>query len=167
MNKILLIVRHAKSDWSSSSISDFNRPLNDRGKKNAPSMGVKLKKRNFIPDFIISSPANRAISTAQLVVKELDIPLEKICLDSSIYEANCDTLLKIVNNFDPKTNVATLFGHNNGITDLAVYLTDADIFNIPTSGMVLISFPFNDWKMVSKNTGEVVFFDFPKNTETI
>ena len=60
-----------------------------------------------------------------------------------------------------------MFGHNNGITDLAVYLTDADIFNIPTCGMVLITFPFDDWKMVSKNSGEVVFFDFPKNLEIV
>lgn len=167
MNKKLLIVRHAKSDWSTSSISDFNRPLNDRGKKNAPIMGIKLKKRDFVTDYIVSSPANRAISTAKLMVKELDLPIESIQLNSSIYDASCDTLLKIVNNIDQEKNVATLFGHNNGITDLAVYLTDADIFNIPTCGMVLITFPFDDWKMVSKNSGEVVFFDFPKNLEIV
>jgi phosphohistidine phosphatase len=164
MNKQLLIFRHSKSDWGNTEISDFNRPLNTRGSKDAPMMGKRLKKKKWVPDQIISSPALRAFTTANLVCKEIDYPPEDIIQNKSIYEATCNQLMKIVNHLDNKADNIAIFGHNNGITDLVIYLTDADIYNIPTSGMVLISFPFSDWNMISKHTGEVVFYDFPKNS---
>lgn len=167
MSKKLLIVRHAKSDWGNAGITDFNRPINERGKTNAPIMGKRLKEKGIFPDTVISSPALRAITTAKLVTHELGFTVAKIKQEKSIYEATCATLLKIVNDFDNEHEMVALFGHNNGITDLAVYLTDAEIFNIPTSGMVMINFPFDDWKMVGKDTGEVEFFDYPKNSVTV
>ena len=167
MSKKLLIVRHAKSDWGNAGITDFNRPVNERGKSNAPIMGKRLKEKGIFPDNVISSPALRAITTAKLVTHELGFTTAKIKLEKSIYEATCSTLLKIINDIDNEHEMVALFGHNNGITDLAVYLTDAEIFNIPTSGMVMINFPFDDWKMVGKDTGEVEFFDYPKNSVTV
>lgn len=164
MGKQLLIFRHAKSDWANTDISDFNRPLNSRGLVDAPVMGKRLKELKIRPEMVISSPAIRALSTAKLVCQEINFPLEAIQTNKSIYEATCSQLLKLINNFDNGSDVIALFGHNNGITDLAVYLTDEDIFNIPTCGIVLISFPFDDWAMVSKSIGEIVFYDFPKNT---
>lgn len=163
MSKQLLIFRHAKSDWTNADISDFNRPLNSRGLVDAPVMGKRLKQRKITPEMVISSPATRALSTAKIVCQEINFPDEAIQTNKSIYEATCSQLLKLINNFDNGSDLIALFGHNNGITDLAVYLTDKDIFNIPTCGMALISFPFNDWAMVSKCTGELVFYDFPKN----
>ena len=167
MSKKLLIVRHAKSDWGNAGITDFNRPINERGKTNAPIMGKRLKEKGIFPDTVISSPALRAITTAKLITHELGFTTAKIKQEKSIYEATCSTLLKIINNFDNEHEMVALFGHNNGITDLAVYLTDAEIFNIPTSGMVMINFPFDDWKMVGKDTGEVEFFDYPKNSVNV
>lgn len=165
MGKQLLIVRHAKSDWGNAEITDFNRPLNSRGKENVPEMGKRLKDRGIEPEIIISSSALRAISTAKLMAPEIGIPKDKIYKTRKIYEASCNQLLEMVNGFDNEFDFIALFGHNNGITDLTVYLTDADIFNIPTCGMVLVKFPFDDWKMVSKFSGEVEFFDYPKNPE--
>ena len=162
MTKKLLLIRHAKSDWSTPNCSDFDRPLNKRGNENALMMAKRLKNNGILLQEIVSSPALRAISTANIIATEIGISKNKIELNKFIYEASCDTLLKIVNAFDQETDFVTLFGHNNGITDLAVYLTGADIFNIPTCGMVMITFPFEDWKMISKNTGEVVFYDYPK-----
>ena len=164
MSKQLLIFRHSKSDWGHPEISDFNRPLNTRGIKDAPMMGKRLKKRNWVPNQIVSSSALRAITTASLVCKEIDTSPEDIIQNKLIYDATCNQLMKIVNHLDNKSDKIALFGHNNGITGLVIYLTDADIYNIPTSGMVLISFPFDDWNMISKHTGEVVFYDFPKNS---
>ena len=165
MGKQLLIFRHSKSDWGHPEISDFNRPLNTRGTKDAPMMGKRLKKRKWAPNQIISSPALRALTTAHLVCKEIGSSPEDIIQNKFIYDATCSQLMKIVNHLDNKSENIALFGHNNGITDLVIYLTDADIYNIPTSGMILISFPFDDWNMISKHTGEVVFYDFPKNTD--
>lgn len=165
MSKQLLIFRHAKSDWANADMSDFNRPLNSRGLVDAPAMGKRLKELKIRPEMVISSPAMRALSTAKLVSHEINFPAEAIQTNKSIYDATCSQLLKLVNSFDNGSDFIALFGHNNGITDLAVYLTDEDIFNIPTCGMVLISFPFDDWAMVSKANGEMVLYDFPKNIQ--
>jgi len=163
MNKQLLIVRHAKSDWGNIDLRDFDRPLNERGFKSANNMGERLLAKAIKPDFIISSPALRAITTCEIITNKLGLDEKTIITNKNIYEARTEQLLNIVNELDNDNNLVVLFGHNNGVTDLTVYLTDADIFNIPTCGMVLIDFPFNDWKMVSKNTGTVNFYDYPKN----
>ncbi|MBK0382410.1 histidine phosphatase family protein [Pedobacter sp. SD-b] len=163
MNKQLLIVRHAKSDWNDPSINDFNRPLNSRGSKDAPLIGEKLLKKSFKPDLVISSPAKRALNTCEIVCQKIGIEKSKIITNSNVYEASSKQLLKIINQIDNQYDKVALFGHNNGVTDLTVYLSDADIFNIPTSGMVLISFAFDDWEMIGKGTGEVVFYEYPKN----
>ncbi|MFC3559388.1 SixA phosphatase family protein [Pedobacter jamesrossensis] len=163
MAKQLLLVRHGKSDWGNLDLKDFDRPLNKRGKENAPEMAERLINRDFKFDLIVSSPAKRAKSTAKYFAEAYHI--EDIQYEESIYEANVRTLLKIVNDFDDSANTIIMFGHNPGFTDFANELSDADIYNIPTAGMVLISFPFDSWKMVSKGTGELIFFDYPKNSD--
>lgn len=162
MNKKLLLIRHAKSDWADANLSDFNRPLNHRGLQASVEMAQRIAVQKLVPHKIVSSPAVRAISTCELMVKTWHKDVKEIQQRSEIYEANLSDLLKIVNHFDDADDYVALFGHNNGITDFAVYLTDADIFNIPTCGIVLIEFPFESWKLVSKNTGEVLMYDYPK-----
>lgn len=162
--KKLLIIRHAKSDWGEAGLKDFDRPLNERGKKDALEMGKRLLNKNILPESIVSSPALRAITTCNIITKTLDLE-NKVSLEQKIYDAPCSELLKIVNDLDNQYDFIALFGHNNGITDLTIYLSDADIYDIPTCGMVLIEFPFDDWKMVSKNTGDLLFFDYPKKLQ--
>ncbi|MDN3588900.1 histidine phosphatase family protein [Pedobacter aquatilis] len=163
MAKQLLLVRHGKSDWGNLGLKDFDRPLNKRGKENAPEMAERLINRGFKFDLIVSSPAKRAKSTAKFFAEAYQV--EEIQYEESIYEASSSTLLKVVNNLDDSANTVLMLGHNPGFTDLANELSDADIYNIPTAGMVLISFPFDSWQMVSKGTGDLVFFDYPKNTD--
>lgn len=165
MGKKLLLIRHAKSDWADIGLKDFDRPLNDRGLKNALEMGQRIYIKQLIPSKIISSPAVRAFSTAQIFANVWKMDVNSIKLHKGIYEASCKTLLNIVNDFKDEDEDIALFGHNNAITDLVVYLTDADLFNIPTCGVALIDFPFESWKMVSKNTGSLIFFDYPKNQD--
>ncbi|WP_304064909.1 SixA phosphatase family protein [Pedobacter glucosidilyticus] len=161
--KRLLIVRHAKSDWGVANTKDFDRPLNSRGLSNAPEMGKRLVSRILNPQQLVSSPALRAITTCKIIAKEIQYSETDIIQEPKIYEANHQTLLNIVNQFSDEHDFIALFGHNNGITDLALYLSNADIYNIPTCGMVLLEFPLDSWKMVSKNTGNMVLFDYPKN----
>ncbi|WP_231489832.1 histidine phosphatase family protein [Pedobacter sp. Leaf170] len=163
MAKQLLLVRHGKSDWGNLDLKDFDRPLNKRGKENAPEMAERLLKKGFKFDLIVSSPAKRAKTTAKFFAEAYNV--DDIRYEESIYEANTTTLLKVVNGLDDAANIIVMFGHNPGFTDLANELSDADIYNIPTAGMVLMSFPFDSWKMVSKGTGELVFFDYPKNSD--
>ena len=163
MAKQLLLVRHGKSDWGNLDLKDFDRPLNKRGKENAPEMAERLIDRGFKFDLIVSSPAKRAKTTAKYFAEAYQT--DHIQFEEAIYEANPRTLLKIINGFDDSADSIIMFGHNPGFTDLANELSDADIYNIPTAGMVLISFPFDSWKMVSKGTGAMVFFDYPKNSD--
>ncbi|MFW0718486.1 SixA phosphatase family protein [Pedobacter sp. N23S346] len=163
MAKQLLLVRHGKSDWGNLDLKDFDRPLNKRGKENAPEMAERLINKGFKFDLIVSSPAKRAKTTAKYFAEAYKT--DQIQFEEAIYEASSKTLLHIINGFKDEVDNVVMFGHNPGFTDLANELSDADLYNIPTAGMVLISFPFDSWAMVSKGTGEMVFFDYPKNSD--
>lgn len=163
MGKRIVLIRHGKSDWADSSMTDFERPLNHRGHKNVLEMAERLTKKELIPELIVSSPAKRAITTAQHFSDIWHIPKNDIQQESTIYEANSTALLHVVNSLDDCFSFVSLFGHNPGLTDFTNFLADAHIYNIPTAGTVVIDFPFDSWAMVSYHTGELVSFDFPKN----
>lgn len=160
--KHLFLNRHAKSDWGQPGITDFERPLNKRGERDAPMMGERLAKRGENIDLVVSSPANRAITTARVIAKYINYPVEKIVEEPRIYEARVSELLKIVNHLDNKYNSVMLFGHNPGFTDFSDYLTGAGILNIPTCGICKITFNIDDWAEVSAHAGNMNYFDFPK-----
>ncbi|MCO4291409.1 histidine phosphatase family protein [Solitalea sp. MAHUQ-68] len=161
--KTLYLIRHAKSDKSISNVSDFDRPLNERGIKDAPSMGKILAKKITQPELIISSPALRAITTAKLFAEQLDYPEERIRLCNEIYEASVSTLLKLVNELGDETSIVIMFGHNPGLTDFFNYLTDNDLLNLPTCGIVKIDFDLESWTLISHGSGESTYIDYPKN----
>ena len=165
MSKQLLLVRHAKSDWENIKLSDFDRPLNPRGEKNAPEMAKRLLKRGKIPQSIVSSPAVRALTTARYFANEFGHDKSGIVKVPEIYEALTSTLMSVINDLDNQFSFIALFGHNPGITELVRNLCNKDLYNIPTCGMVLIEFPFDEWNMVSAGTGEMVFYDYPKNEQ--
>ena len=165
MAKQLIIIRHGKSDWADPGTSDFDRPLNHRGNKNAPEMAERLIRKNLVPELIVSSPARRAITTAGHFSTTWDMPLENIQQEDSIYEANVTALLKVINKLSNDTERVALVGHNPGLTDLINYLADAHIYNLPTAGIVVIDFLFDDWSLVSQHTGSLFLFDCPKKTE--
>lgn len=165
MGKRIVLVRHGKSDWADSSMTDFERPLNHRGHKNALEMAERMNRKEVIPALVVSSPAKRAITTANHFADTWQIPQDKIQLEASIYEANTTALLQVLNQLDDSYSFAALFGHNPGLTDFTNFLADAHIYNIPTAGIVVIDFPFDSWAMISYHTGNLVSFDFPKNGE--
>ena len=162
MHKRLLIIRHAKSDWNDPKLPDFDRPLNSRGLRNAPEMAERLLKKHLIPQQIVSSPAKRAITTAEYFGGVFDIEKNEIRQEKDIYEASASRLLKLINELDNQYNFIPIFGHNPGLSDLVRNLT-GDGFNIPTCGIVLIRLFVDDWQLISKGTGELQFFDYPKN----
>ena len=160
--KQLIIVRHAKSDWGNPDLRDFDRPLNKRGKINAPEMAHRLVKKQIKPQLMVSSPALRAITTAKFFADTWQMPLAEILEEPKIYEANVDTLLKVINNFDNTYDQIAMFGHNPGLTDLVNYL-DGHIYEMPTCSVAILEFPFEDWAMISEGTAKVVLFDYPKS----
>ncbi len=160
--KKLIIIRHAKSSWDYPDLDDYERPLNGRGKKNAPEMGVRLKKRNIIPTAIISSPAKRAYSTAKKIIKALNLPKENIQTDPRLYHGSVESILQVIHSVNYNENTIMIFGHNPGLTDLVNYLTGSNIYNIPTCGVAEIDFNIDTWKSVQKKTGELIDLDYPR-----
>jgi phosphohistidine phosphatase len=156
-------MRHAKSSWDDPSQKDFDRTLNDRGKRDAPEMGKRLKKNGIKPDLIISSPATRAIKTAKEVAKELNYPEKDIVQEFDIYEAKIEDLIHIIRNIGDQYQQVMLFGHNPSFTGLVGYLSNTFIDNLPTAGTVHIQFDIATWKQVTKQSGKLMLFDFPKN----
>ena len=162
--KKLYIVRHAKSSWSNASLGDFERPLNDRGSGDAPMMGKVLKKAKVLPDKIISSPAKRAIRTAELISEKIGYPKKKIEKDMDLYHAGAMNIIAIINKVSNSYNSLMIFGHNPGFTSFANLLNRTDIYNIPTAGIVASKLPVDTWKDVSFGIGNQVFFDYPKKS---
>ena len=165
MAKRLLLIRHAKSDWGNPSLRDFDRPLNKRGQANAPEMAKRLVSHQIFPNQIVSSPALRALTTANYFAKEWGIKSIDIKTDQHIYEAGVRTLLSVVNQFDDQEDMIAMFGHNPGFTDFANYLSNLGIDNMPTCSVVILEFPFDEWKMISSGTAKVLLFDYPKSGE--
>jgi len=160
--KKLFLVRHAKSSWDDPSLDDIDRPLNDRGKNNAPEMGERLKKQGILPDLLISSPASRARSTAKKLAKKIGYAKNEIQINDGLYHGSDDILIDIVRNLPDTAESVMLFGHNPGFTYFANQLCNINIYNIPTAGVVAIDFPMDSWQDVEFGKGELVFFDYPK-----
>ena len=161
--KSLLIVRHAKSSWDNISLSDFNRPLNHRGLRDAPIMANLAKTLGLIPEIIFSSPANRALTTATIFQNMFDNSVQ-IVENQDIYHASLYTLEELIQNFDDKYNHIAIFGHNPGLSFLAEIFTSGSIYEIPTCGIVSINFNCNHWHNVFECT-KVFKNYFPKDAQ--
>ena len=165
--KTLYIIRHAKSSWDASTPDDLDRPLNERGKRDAPRMGKRLKEKSIYPDMMLSSPAKRALSTGKKIAKVLKYPKEGIKTERRLYHADEETILSVVRELKDKHNIVMVFGHNPGLTDFVNTLMNGefDIDNVPTSGVVGFQFDVDEWRNVSWGTGKMLFFDYPKSKE--
>ena len=160
--KTLYLVRHAKSSWDDPSLDDIDRPLNPRGKKDAPEMGDRLKKLKILPDLLLTSPGKRARSTAKKIARQIGYPKKEILIDDALYHGSDDMLIDIVKNLPDSKQSVMLFGHNPGFTAFANQLCNINIYNIPTAGVVAIDFHIDSWKDAEPGKGELVFFDYPK-----
>ena len=161
--KRLILVRHAKSSWKNPGLKDFARPLNGRGKQNAPMMGKRLLGSGILPEVVVSSPAKRAWSTARLIASEIHFKEENLIADPEVYEADVDTLMEIIGNFSGDWQDVMLVGHNPGLTDLAERLTDQAFGNLPTCAICCIAFAVENWSEISYGSGRVYHYDYPKS----
>jgi phosphohistidine phosphatase len=162
--KHIILVRHAKSSWALPSLSDFDRPLNKRGKRDAPAMGKRMAGEKMVPDKIISSPATRAISTARTLAKSLDIPRDKIREERMIYEASSMQLLGFMRGWKEKWETVMTVGHMPGIGDLAQLLLEQNIGPIPTCSVVEIELDVDSWADVAPGCGRLIRMMKPKDT---
>ena len=161
--KKLFVIRHAKSSWKDSSLADFDRPLNKRGFKNAPFMGDYLKARAVTPDIILSSPAVRAKTTAEIIANKVHYN-KKILYEKSIYEADSRTLHNTLSALDNRYNIVFLIGHNPGLNFLIDSYLDFNE-NIPTCGVVELEVQADSWKDLSTENVKLLSFNYPKKLQ--
>jgi phosphohistidine phosphatase len=159
--KTLFLVRHAKSSRDDPSLPDRDRPLDDRGKQDAPKMGKRLAKRGVKPDLLLSSPAVRALTTAQLIAEEVGYRRKDIVVDDRLYASSADDLLAVIRALDKKLNRVMLLGHNPEFADLAHRLS-SEIIDMPTSAVVEFNFDTKAWSDVGEVQPAKVTVDYPK-----
>lgn len=160
--KRLTLVRHGKSSWKDPELADFDRPLNKRGKEDAPEMGRRIAERREHPDLIITSPAKRAVSTVKRIAREIGFPESGVVKDDRLYAAEAQEILVVVREIDDLHGNVVLCGHNPGITDFCNLVSGLSIEAIPTCGVVSIEFPADSWRDVIAGAGIIRYFDCPK-----
>ena len=160
--KILTLLRHAKSSWKDASLQDRERPLNDRGQRDAPVMAERIKDAGIRPSLILSSPAARAWTTAKAIAHEIGYPAEFLQQDERLYHASVRSLLGVISEQDPSFNNVMIVGHNPGLTDFANYLMPDLTDNIPTCGVVSFEIDREDWNLDADAENKLMIYDYPK-----
>lgn len=160
--KQLYLIRHAKSSWDYPDLTDFERPLNKRGLRDAPFMGMILHEKQIAPELFLSSPAKRALTTAQLFANAMNYPAAQIVTEPRIYESSWQTLLDVIQSLPDTLNSAAIFCHNPAITDLANFLSDKRIDNVPTCGIFSVTLASPSWRSLEQGKCVFNFFLYPK-----
>ena len=162
--RTLTLIRHAKSSWDYPELGDFERPLNPRGRRDAPAMAQRLLRLPPRPDLLVSSPALRALTTARLFADVLGFKPEDVVVNTKIYEATPHTLVQIAQSFDDGLRHVMLFGHNPGISHCAHLLADCTFDEMPTCAAARIELAAKSWSDVGAGSGRLVHYTFPKDS---
>lgn len=159
--KKILIIRHAKSKKNEDVpfLSDFDRPLTNKGKGKATLAGSILKKKEITPDIFLSSPAKRAKKTSVNIARELYFDEKKIVYDMRIYEATATVLLDIIHEVPDSFETIYICGHNPGVSELRSYLTGEAAVNLPASSVSLLEVNVSSWKKAVKKAAKISFYD--------
>jgi len=160
--KTLTLLRHAKSSWSEPGLADHERPLNRRGERDAPKIGRRLCVARIRPSLIISSTATRAWTTAKIVAHEMSYPTEFLQREAELYLAGLNSLIDVVGDQDIGFNSLLIVAHNPGLTELANYLVPGLTNNLPTCGVLSVSFDSEIWDLRGMTEFEMQYFDYPK-----
>ena len=153
--KTLILVRHGKSSWKYD-LPDRDRPLKSRGITDATLVSEKFKERNISPDRVISSPANRAFSTCKIFLQNLNISDKLLEINDKVYDFGGHSVIEIIKGLNSNLDTVMFFGHNHAFTSIANLFGDVYIDNLPTSGLVVISFDIDDWKDVHSGKTDLI-----------
>lgn len=160
--KDVCLVRHAKSSWDHPGLDDFDRPLDKRGMNDAPGMARKMRELHLIPDFIITSGAMRARTTAEFFKKEFDLPDAQFVVNNDLYEASPETVYKVLRTTPDTAAFVYVFGHNPTFTWVANSISGVHIDNVPTCGIVHIQADLGSWKKFKPEYAAFIGFHYPK-----
>jgi phosphohistidine phosphatase len=160
--KTLTIVRHAKSSWEDTNLRDRERPLNKRGKRDAPEMGRRIQEAGIRPSLILASPAVRAWKTAKAVADAINYPREFLQKEEALYLASVDRILDVIVAQDNNFNNLLIVGHNPGFTEFANFLVPGLTHNLPTAGVVSVEIEQDDWSLYESPAAKLILHDWPK-----
>ncbi len=165
--KLLTLLRHGKSEWETGAENDFDRPLRDRGRRDAPFMGEVFSKLGLTPDLILSSRARRAEQTAELFAQAVGYR-KPIRWEDAMYAASAGELMSVLRSLPAEASHVMLIGHNPGFEDLAAQLIGASAFGmvaglrLPTAGAVHIELDIELWQEAQANCGRLLWLVNPK-----
>lgn len=160
----LTLLRHAKTEAQHSGQEDWDRVLEPRGQKDAQEMARRLRERKLKPDLMITSPAVRALTTAQIFARELHLSASKLQQDERLYLASPKVLKEVIRELGGKVAHLMIVGHNPGLTEFADKVSaERDIDNMPTCALYTLEFEIKDWSELEWDSGVNVEFDYPKN----
>ena len=165
--KELILVRHAKSSWKNKGLDDHDRPLNERGRRNAPEMGEKLKRQGINPDIVFTSSALRAVVTAKIICEKLRFPFDQIIHETGMYHADVSEWLGFIGGLDDQWGSVMAFGHNPGLTELVADVWGLPVANIPTCGIISLTFGRKVWAAAVIEGPVTASFDYPKNKSAV
>ena len=163
MVKQLTIIRHAKSSWDNPDCEDHDRPLNKRGLRDAPEMGIRLANRDWLPNLFLVSTAKRARDTGTLIADKVGYAVKRIVFDDRLYLAEPREWRSVIRTLPAETTHVACIGHNPGITELTNHFYDEYIDNVPTCGLIDMRFEVDAWANVFEAKPASFEFDFPKN----
>lgn len=164
--KRVFLVRHAKSSWSDPGLTDFERPLNNRGYSDAEIIAKELKAKVGDIECIVSSTALRAMETTKILTSEKGINYDHLEYDDRLYHASADRILKTISKVSDEYESVAIVGHNPGMTYLGNDFANITIDNLPTTGVLAVEFDIEKWESVLKEKGRLLFFDYPKRHKT-
>lgn len=155
--KTLILVRHGKSSWDYS-VDDKDRPLQERGINDGHLVSKKFKSRDVAIDAVFSSPANRALHTCMIFLRQINIPFTKLQVTNDLYDFSGESVLKFVKKLDDRFDTVMIFGHNDAFTNVANSLGNSYIDSVPTTGLVQLDFEVKGWASVTKGTTTQTIF---------
>ena len=161
--KTLLLIRHAKSSWDNAILRDKDRPLNERGRRDAPEMAARLVKTGIPIDRFVSSPAKRARKTAELFIREYGRKEEEILFIPELYHADVQTFYEVISALDDAYDHVAIFSHNPGLTAFINSLAVVQLDNMPTCGVFAVGCAAPSWTGFASAVKEFLFFDTPKS----
>jgi phosphohistidine phosphatase len=162
--KTLYIIRHAKSSWGDFTLPDFERPLNERGKKDAPVMAQFLKDKKKIIDVFISSPAKRALKTCEIFCETFQKKASDIVIIDELYHAPSPVFVEQIKKIDSAYKSAAIFSHNPGITDFVNDVAvGVKVDNMPTCAIFAFQINSDDWSNFESAEKTFLFFKYPKS----
>lgn len=158
--KKLIIIRHSKSSWKDHSLTDFNRPLNGRGKSDAPVMADYLKRKISKIDYLHSSSSVRTFETSKYFINQ--IQFGKVEYDDALYHCSATSILNMVSSYSDDYRSVMIIAHNPGLTNLINNITNISLDNLPTTGLAEIVFNINSWSNISYKNSNLLDLKFPK-----